>query len=200
MNQVKTRLQSLGLLDRALAATSDTELTTAYDALSDEHREALDEVVGPTDDDVPAGLRAAAVKGRLNGSLESIALVLTDSCLADCVDQLGEHADHPSTDQLREVLPGVVERHGVGITRLMLAATVAGEAPAAAIIRDLLKHDDLVGLPPAEERPSTPLAKAPQEPDPEREAIKAKRKEAKQRKQEEARARREQAARARGRG
>ena len=77
---------------------------------------------------------------------------------------------------------------------------MAGEAPAAAIIRDLLKHDELVKLPPVEERPATPLAKAPTEPDPEREAIKAKRKEQKQRKQEAARARREQAARDRGRG
>lgn len=200
MNQVKTRLQSLGLLDRALAATTDDELAAAYEALSDEHREALDELVGSATDDVPTALREAATRGRLNGSLESITLVISDTCLADCIDHLGEHADHPTSDQLRDVLPGVVERHGLGITRLMLASTVAGEAPAAAIIRDLLKHDELVKLPPVEERPATPLAKAPKVPDAEREAIKARRKEQKQRKQEQARARREQAARDRGRG
>ena len=40
------------------------------------------------------------------------AVELTDACLADCIEQLGDHADNPSTDQLKEVLPGIVERHG----------------------------------------------------------------------------------------
>ena len=33
----------------------------------------------------------------------------------------------------------LVEKYGLGITQLMLAGTVAGEATAAAIIRDLLR-------------------------------------------------------------
>lgn len=192
MNQVKTRLQSLGLLDRALAAATDDELQTTYDGLEDDHREAVDELIG-TDGDVPTRLRDTATKGRLNGSLESIAMVLSDACLADCIDQLGEHADHPSSDDLREVLPGIVERHGLGITRLMLASTVAGEANAAAIIRDLLKNDELVQLPPVEERAPSPLVRAPEVDPDERAAIKAKRQELKRKKQEEARQRREQA-------
>ena len=44
--------------------------------------------------------------------MESIALVLTDAVLADCIEQLGDHADNPTSDQLRAVLPGIVERHG----------------------------------------------------------------------------------------
>ena len=78
--------------------------------------------------------------------MEAIAAVVSDACLSDCIEALGDNAENPTTDQLREVLPGLVERHGVGMTRIMLAATVAGEAPAAAIIRDLLKHDELVGV------------------------------------------------------
>ena len=69
----------------------------------------------------------------------------------------------------------------------------------AAIIRDLLKHDDVVKLPPADVRPVTPPLPDHDESDPEREAIKAKRREAKQRQKEEARLRREQSARDRGR-
>ena len=126
-------------------------------------------------------------------------LVLSDACLADCIDELGEHADHPSSEELREVLPKMIERHGLGITRLMLATTVAGEAPAAAIIRDLLKHDETVKLPPAETRAAGPVARAPRVDSAEREAIKAKRKELKKQKQEAARARREQSERDRGR-
>ena len=191
MNQVKTRLQALGLLDRAFANTSDEELQTAIDALTDEHRDALDELAGgPT---TPESVRDAVGKGRLDGTMESTALVLTDACLADCIEQLGEHADHPTTEELREVLPSLCEAHGKSITQLMLASTVAGEAPASAIIRDLLKNDDDMKLPKAEPKPITPIVQGPDVDPDERAAIKAKRKEKKQREQEAARIRREQA-------
>ena len=78
----------------------------------------------------------------MNGTMESIAMVLSDAALADCIDKLGDHADEPTSEQITEVLPGLVERHGLAITRVMLASTVAGEAKASAIIRDLLKSDD----------------------------------------------------------
>ena len=77
------------------------------------------------------------------------------------------------------MLPGVVERHGLAITRVMLASTVAGEAAASIVIRDLLKNDDLVKLPREEPRPIVPAATRDEEADdPEREALKAKRVEA----------------------
>ncbi len=197
MNQVKNRLQALTLLERALANVSDEELSTALEALSDDHRDAMGELVGADAD--PAGVREAAARGRMDGTLESVALVLSDACLADCIEELGDSADHPSSEELREVLPTMIERHGLGVTRLMLAATVAGEAPASAIIRDLLKHDEIVKLPPAETKASGPIARAPKVSSDEREAIKAKRKELKRQKQEAARARREQSERDRQR-
>jgi hypothetical protein len=197
VNQVKNRLQSLGLIERALANASDDELAQALDGLSDEHRDAVEELL---DGDVDvARVRDAAAKGRMDGTMESLALVLSDACLADCIEQLGEHADQPSSDELREVIPGLIERHGLGMTRVMLTSTVAGEAPAAAIIRDLLKHDEVVKLPPAEPRTASPIVRTPKVSDAEREAIKAKRKELKQQKQEAARARREQSSRDRSR-
>lgn len=193
---MKSRLQALGLLDRSIAAASDDDVDAVVASLGDDHRDALEQLV---DGDVGAeSIRAAVATGRLDGTMESVALVLTDAALADCIEQLGDHADHPTSDQLREVLPGLVERHGVAIVRVMLASTVAGEAPASAVIRDLLKHDDRVKLPPAEPKPLSPIIERDDDPD-ERAAIKAKRKEQKARKQEEARARREQAARAKGR-
>ncbi len=191
VNQVKSRLQALGLLDRAFANASDDDLQSAIDALNDEHRDALDELVGGAA--APESVREAIAKGRLDGTMESAALVITDACLAECIEQLGEHSDHPTTEQLREVLPGLCEKHGTPITQLMLASTVAGEAPASAIIRDLLKNDDDMKLPKAEPKPITPIVDAPAVDPDERAAVKAKRKEMKQRKQEEARIRREQA-------
>ncbi|PIE33557.1 MAG: hypothetical protein CSA55_01905 [Ilumatobacter coccineus] len=197
MNQVKNRLKSLGLIDRAFGAASDDELIAARDQLVDDHLDAFEEIVGP--DATAETIRSAIAKGRLDGTMESIALILSDACLADIIDELGDHADHPSSDQLREVLPAIIERHGKGITQLMLATTVAGDAPAAAIIRDLLKNDDLVKLPPSEPRPITPILDRKTGSDEERAALKAKRKEQRKRKQREAQARREQQARAKHR-
>jgi hypothetical protein len=193
---MKTRLQSLGLLDRAFGAASDDELDAMVAGLDEDHREAVERLAGGTDAD---SIRDAVHKGRMNGGMESLAVVLADAALADCIEQLGDHADNPSSDELREVLPGIVERHGVAVTRLMLASTVVGEAPASAIIRDLLKHDDVVKLPPAPERPITPLVQAPRVSDEEREAVLERRRELKARRQADARARREQSARDRGR-
>ena len=175
---MKTRLQSLGLLDRSIRAASDDDLTAAVEALDDDHREALERVVGG--EATPAAIRDATVKGRINGTMESIALVLTDASLADCIEKLGDHADNPTSEQLREVLPGIIERHGLAITRMMLASTVAGEAAAANVIRDLLKHDDLVKLPREEPRPIAPAGHGERRrrDDAEREALKAKRLEA----------------------
>lgn len=193
MNQVKTRLQNLGLLDRAFANAADADLDGAIAGLNDEHREALDELIG-TDADA-AAVRDAIARGRLDGTMESTAMVLTDACLADCIEQLGDHADHPSSEQLREVLPGLIDTYGKPMTQLMLTSAVAGEASAAPIIRDLLKHDDDIKLPPAEPKPISPIVQGPDVDEEERAAIKAKRKEMRKRKQEEARRRREQAAR-----
>jgi hypothetical protein len=197
---MKTRLQSLGLLDRAIRETSDEELAAIVAGLGDDHREAVERLVDGAEA-TPDAIRAAVHKGRMNGTMESIAMVLTDASLADCIEKLGDHSDNPTKDQLNEVLPGVVERHGLAVTRMMLASTVAGEAAASVVIRDLLKNDDLVKLPKEEPRRIVPAAERVEEAatDPEREALKAKRAEAKRRKQEEAAARRLQSAQARGR-
>jgi len=196
VNQTKNRMQALGLLDRSFKAATDEELTTAVDALDDDHREGLESFVDST---TPDGLRAAVKAGRINGDMESIAAIISDECLADCIKELGDHADNPSTDQLQEVLPGVVERHGVAVTRIMLAATVVGEAPASAIIRDLLKSDDLVALPKVEEVTIAPLIDTSKRSADEQAELKVKRAAAKAAKKEAERARRAQSAAARNR-
>ncbi len=196
MNQTKNRMQALGLLDRSFKAATDDELAAAIEALDDDHREGLESFVETA---TPDGVRSAVRAGRINGDMEAVAAVLTDLCLADCIEQLGEHADNPSTEQLTEVLPGVAERHGVAVTRIMLASTVAGEAPASAIIRDLLKSDELVALPKAEEVTIAPLIDTSKRSPEEQAEIKAKRAAAKAAKKEADRARKAQSAAARNR-
>jgi len=194
---MKTRLQALGLLDRSLRAASDEELDALAGSLGDDHREAMERMTGG--ELTAASIREAATKGRIDGTMESIVMVLTDAALADCIEKLGDHADNPTTEQLQGVLPGVIERHGVATARLMLASTVAGEATAAPVIRDLLKHDETVKVPPAEPARTAVAARRPEESSPEREAMRAKRQELKAKKRDDARIRREQSARARHR-
>lgn len=188
---MKNRMQALGLLDRSFKAATDEELAAAIEALDDDHREGLDSFVDSLD---PDGIRASVKSGRIDGGMEAIAAVLTDAPLADCITELGDHADNPSTDQLKEVLPGLVERHGVASVRIMLAATVAGEAPASAIIRDLLKTDDVVALPKAEPTEIAPVVDHRKRSDTEQAELKAKRAAAKQAKKDAERARRAQSA------
>ena len=67
VNQMKTRLQSLGLLDRALRATPDEELDTVVAALGDDHREAVERLAGGGDITAES-IRTAAAKGRIDGT------------------------------------------------------------------------------------------------------------------------------------
>jgi hypothetical protein len=194
VNQMKNRMQALGLLDRSFKAASDEDLAAAIDALGDDHREGLESFV---DDVTPDGVRAGVKAGRIDGGMEAIAAIVTDAALADCIEQLGDNADNPSSDQLREVMPGIVERHNVGIGRIMLASTVAGEAPASAIIRDLLKNDEVLALPKAEEVALAPLLDTSKRSAEAQDEVRAQRKAAKKAKQEDARTRKAQSVAAR---
>ena len=179
---------------------SDDELTAAIAALDDDHRQAVTQLAEvPTDATEAAALtyvRAAAQRGRMNGVLEQVALVLTDVCLAECIKALGDASDNPTEDQLRAVLPALVDRHGLPVVRLMLASAIAGEANATPILTRLLKSDEQFALP-AVEPVVAPAPARPDNDDPERERLKAERKARKAQQQAEARARREQAAAAR---
>ena len=197
---MKNRLQALALLDRAMSAMTDAELEALVATLPDDHRAAIDKVCGSREGgfEDPAArtiaIRATAARGRMSGALEQISTVLTDVCLADCIEQLGENAENPSEENLTEVTPGLIERHGLPAVRLTLASSVAGDAAASAVLTRLLKHDEVLGLP-AEDEPA-PAVVLTKEID---EETRAKRKAAKERKQADARLRREQQARARGR-
>src|SRR6478735_8362947 len=119
MSKLKDRLQALALLDRALAAMTDEELSALVGELPEDHRKALDQLAGARNDEGfedPASrnlaLRATAARGRMNGGLEQITTILCDPCLAECIEALGDHADNPTEAQLKEVTPALVEQWG----------------------------------------------------------------------------------------
>ena len=162
MNSTKAHIAALSLLDRALIATTDEEITTLLAGLPDDHVSAIKRISAVNDDAVAGNelveaIREAARRGRMNGDLQRLGVVLTDVCLADCVEQLGENAELPTEEQLQEVIPGLVERHKVGAVRMMFASVVVGEAPASPAIINLLKTDQVIQLPAAEQKPLAPL-------------------------------------------
>ena len=200
MNSTKAHIAALSLLDRALIAVTDDELAALLAGLPEDHTTAVKRICDLRDEDADLveAVRIAAHKGRLNGDLQRLGVVLSDACLADCLEQLGDAADMPTDEELQAVIPGLIERHGLGIVRVMLAATVVGEAPVSAMIVGLLKTDETVKLAPVELKPLAPLL-PPKADDEERLRLKAQRKERKAQEQAEAKLRRGQVARARNR-
>jgi hypothetical protein len=196
---MKNRLQALSLLDRALAAMTDDELEALVASLPDDHRSAIDKLCGAREGgfETPAartlGIRATAARGRMSGALEQLTTVLTDPALADCITVLGDHSDNPTEEQLAEVTPGLIERHGLATMRLTFSASVAGEAAASVLLIRLLKHDPVLALPEREAPEAAPTVLVRSADD----ETKARRKALKERKQADARQRREQQARAR---
>jgi hypothetical protein len=200
VNSTKAHIAALSLLDRALIAVTDDELAALLAGLPEDHTTAVKRICDLRDEDADLveAVRIAAHKGRLNGDLQRLGVVLSDACLADCLEQLGDAADMPTEEELQAVIPGLIERHGLGIVRVMLAATVVGEAPVSAMIVGLLKTDETVKLAPVELKPLAPLL-PPKADDEERLRLKAQRKERKAQEQAEAKLRRDQVARARNR-
>ena len=192
MSQLKTRLQALSLLDRALSSFTDAELEALVATMPDDHRAAVDDLCGAGEGGFsdPAArtiaVRATA-RGRMTGELEQLATVLTDPCLAKCIELLGDHSDNPTEPQLLEITPTLVEEFGLATTRLMLASSVTGEAAASVMLSRVLKHDETLALP-AAVAPEVALLPAPKADD----DLKAKRKALKEKKQADARLRREQ--------
>jgi len=201
VNQVKNRIASLALLDRAFRQLTDDTVVTLRANLDDEKREAFDKVAGAKDSsdaDLVAAVRSVAIKGRLNGNLERMSLLLSDACLSDCIEALGNSADDPSEEQLRDVIPGLVEKHGLATVQVMMASAVTGEAEASPILVRFLKHDEAWKLPPVETVTTAPVVATPTD-DAERIALREQRKARRAAEQEAARARRDQAQKARRR-
>ena len=197
MNEVKNRLSALSMLDRAFRRLPDEQIADLYESLNEEGQAAVRLVASVVDEDLEMSalleaIRVSVAKGRINGDLERMALLLTDQCLVDCIAALGDNSDDPSEENLREVLPAIIEEHTLPVTQVMLASVVTGEATASPRITRLLKYDDEFKLPPpvAVMAPPPPLKVD----DAERLALKEQRKIRKAAEQERARRRRAQIA------
>ncbi len=150
MTTSKERVTRLAALDRELRRLSDDEVIELIERLPPEPRAAVDRLAGPDGDDGRPnviGLRASAARARMKGSLERVTALLSDACLSDCMEVLGDNADRPSELHLQAILPGLIARHGKATTRLMFATAVAGEVPSVVAITRTLKNEALFAGP-----------------------------------------------------
>jgi hypothetical protein len=80
------------------------------------------------------------------------------------VELLGKRAEDPTREDLLEVLPAVIDAHGVEVVTLMLAGYAASDAVCRPVMRELLESDDrfVIGEPvPVEAKPELGALPAP---------------------------------------
>jgi hypothetical protein len=82
-------------------------------------------------------LRAAPPQRLLQG-----AFTLTETVNDDTVHALGARHEDPSRDDMLQVLPGVLERHGSPLVTTLFAAYGASTAQCQAVCAELLADDD----------------------------------------------------------
>lgn len=190
------------MLDRAFRLLDDARIGSLYESLEEESQDAVQHVASVKGQDLDvaalvAAVKASAAKGRMNGDLERLSILLTDACLTDCIEALGDRADDPSEAELRAVLPDIIDKHTLPVTQVMLASVVTGEALASPIITRILKSDESWKLPPAEPVTAAPAPVRNATDEAARQALKEQRRARKLAEQEQARRRREQQAAAR---
>jgi hypothetical protein len=80
------------------------------------------------------------------------------------IEALGPRSEEPTREDLIEVLPDVIEEHGITLVTLMLVGYAASDALARPVMRELLETDDRfeVGEPiPVEAKPELGALPAP---------------------------------------
>jgi hypothetical protein len=80
------------------------------------------------------------------------------------VEALGPRSEEPTREDLLEVLPAVIERHGAPITTLMLAGYAASDALCRPVMRELLETDERFVIGPPVEVEAKPELEARPEP------------------------------------
>jgi hypothetical protein len=146
--------QDLERLDVALNTLDDESLRRGLAGLTEKHRQDL-----ATQLNLPRATMhlgdglAPLVRRKLRGlspdRQHAVATALTQRANDATVEALGDRSDEPTRADLDEVLPAVVEEHGVELVRLMLASYAVSDAPVRDVTRELLETDEQFALPDA---------------------------------------------------
>lgn len=170
----------LARMGEALAAMDDNTLRTALAGMSEKSRL-----------EVAAQLQLPRATMRLGDALMplvrrklqtagpehqlQVLFSLAQRANDQTVEALGPRSEEPTREDLVEVLPAVIEEHGVEIVTLMLAGYAASDALCRPVMRELLETDDrfVIGPPVAVE--AKPELAAPAAPKLDKKELEAKR-------------------------
>ena len=145
-------------MDQALAALDDDTLRGALADMSEKSRL-----------DVAAQLQLPRATMRLGDALIplvrrklqtaapdhqlQVLFALAQHVNDQTIEALGPRSEEPTRDDLLEVLPDVIEQHGITLVTLMLVGYAASDALCRPVMRELLETDDrfVIGPPVAVE-------------------------------------------------
>jgi hypothetical protein len=182
--------QDINRLDVALTTLDDESLRRGLSGITEKQRQDLATQLNLPRATVHLGdALAPLVRRKLHGlsvdRQHTIATALTNRANDSTVAALGDRSEDPSRADLEEVLPAVIEEHGIELVRLMLASYAVSDAPVRPVMRELLESDERFALPDApdgvdddaDELPSFGLvARTAKTDDPERAEVLEKRK------------------------
>jgi hypothetical protein len=159
----------VALMDQALAALDDDTLRQALADMSEKSRL-----------EVAAQLQLPRATMRLGDALIplvrrklqtaspdhqlQVLFALAQHVNDQTIEALGPRSEEPTREDLLEVLPDVIEEHGITLVTLMLVGYAASDALARPVMRELLETDDrfVVGEPiPIEAKPELGALPAP---------------------------------------
>jgi hypothetical protein len=139
-------------LDAALATLDDDSLRRGLSGITEKQRQDLavqlnlpratmhlGEALTPL---VRRKLRGLAIDRQL-----TVASAITNRANDATVRALGDRSDDPSRADLEEVLPDVIEQHGIELTRLMVASYAVSDAPCRDAMREILDTDERFVIP-----------------------------------------------------
>jgi hypothetical protein len=146
--------QDIKRLDIALTTLDDESLRHGLAGITEKQRQDLATQLNLPRATVHLGdALAPLVRRKLHGlsvdRQHAIATALTNRANDSTVAALGDRSEDPTRADLEEVLPAVIEEHGIELVRLMLASYAISDAPVRAVMRELLETDDRFALPDA---------------------------------------------------
>jgi hypothetical protein len=139
-------------LDAALATLDDESLRRGLSGITEKQRQELavqlnlpratmhlGEALTPL---VRRKLRSLPVDRQL-----MVASAITNRANDATVRALGDRSEDPSRADLEEVLPDVIEQHGIELARLMVASYAVSDAPCRDAMREILDSDERFAIP-----------------------------------------------------
>jgi hypothetical protein len=148
--------QDIKRLDIALTTLDDESLRRGLSGITEKQRQELATQLNLPRATIHLGDALAPLVRRKLHALSvdrkhSVATALTNRTNESTVAALGDRSEEPSRADLEEVLPAVIEEHGIELVRLMMASYAVSDAPVRPVMRELLETDERFALPDAPE-------------------------------------------------